>query len=288
MTRHEPPGRPGRTAGLGLAAALAVAFVAACVGSVTGSPPARPSSALGEPAMTIFAAASLRSAMEAAIGAYRAVEPGLAITLSTDSTATLRTQIEQGAPADLFLAADTEHPQRLVDEGLATGQAVTFAGNSLALVVPPANPGAITSPADLARSGVKVVAAGPQVPITVYADLLIANLATLPGYPARFADGYAANVVSHEDNVTAVLTKVELGEGDAGLVYRTDAAHSASVRTIGLPTNANVTAAYAGVVVRDGDGSAAAARFLEWLRGTGGQDVLAGFGFTGPPRIPTP
>ena len=116
----------------------------------------------------------------------RGREPGLTLTISTDSSSALETQIEQGAPADVFLSADTTNPQKLVDAGLADGAAVTFAGNKLTVIVPADNPAGIASPADLAKPGIKVIAAGDEVPITKYATQLVANLAKEPGYPADF------------------------------------------------------------------------------------------------------
>ena len=116
--------------------------------------------------------------------AYEAANPGTTLTISTDSSRALETQIEQGAPADVFLSADTTNPQKLVDKGLAAGAVVKFAGNLLTVIVPTANPAGIATPADLAKAGVKVIAAGDTVPITKYATQLVANLAKQPGYPA--------------------------------------------------------------------------------------------------------
>lgn len=229
--------------------------------------------------LTIFGAASLGGALDKVRTAYEAAVPGAVLTISTDSSAALEAQIEQGAPADVFLSADTAQPHKLIDGGFATGDAVVFACNRLALIVPAANPGRITSPADLARSGLKIVAAGDAVPVSRYAAQLVANLATEPGYPPDFAAAYEANVVSKEDNVRALVAKVELGEGDAGIVYLTDAAASVNVRTIDLPGDANVPASYAGVVVANASGTDAAAAFLAWLAGPDGQAILASFGF---------
>ncbi len=127
-----------------------------------------------------------------------------------------------------------------------------------------------------------MIAAGDEVPITKYASKLIANLASEAGYPADFAAGYAANVVSKEDNVKAVVAKVELGEGDAGIVYVTDAAASSAVATIDVPDAANVPATYAGVVVKASPNLAAGRAFLTWFAGSGGRAILAGFGFLPP------
>jgi molybdate transport system substrate-binding protein len=148
--------------------------------------------------------------------------------------------------------------------------------------VPSDNPAGVLIPADLAKPGVKIVAAGDAVPITTYATQLVDNLAKESGYPADFAATYASNVVSEEDNVSGIVTKVELGEGDAGIVYVTDAAGSDSVATIDVPDRANVQATYGGVVVKASADQEAAAAFLAWLAGREGQAVLAELGFLPP------
>ena len=227
----------------------------------------------------VFAAASLRDVLGRAIPAYTADRPGVRFVVSTDSSAALRAQIEQGAPADLFLSADTTNPARLVESGLAEGEPVAFAAAELVIVVPADNPAGIRSPADLARDGVRIIAAGPEVPITGYADRLIAALAGIDGFPADFAARYAANVRSREDNVRAVLAKIELGEGDAALVYAPDARSSARLATILLPDGVRVAATYAGVVVRDAVAADAAGVFLAWLAGPDGGAILADLGF---------
>jgi molybdate transport system substrate-binding protein len=259
--------RPGRAVAL-VAIALLVAACAAA--DSTGI------------RLTVYGAASLRGVLAEVAAAYERAVPGTTLTTSTDSSATLAAQIEQGAPADVFLAADTANPARLAAAGLADGEPVAFAGNRLAVIVPAGNPAGIRSPSDLARPGVKVIAAGDEVPITAYAQRLVDNLAAEPGYPARFAAAYAANVVSREDNVKAVVAKVELGEGDAGIVYLTDARASDRIETVDVPEGANVSATYAGVVVRASGHLAAARAFLAWLAGPDGTAILARSGFLPP------
>jgi molybdate transport system substrate-binding protein len=232
--------------------------------------------------LTIYGAASLKAALAKVKAAYETAVPGTTITVSTDSSAALETKIEQGAPADVFLSADTTNPQKLVDKGLAEGALTRFAGNLLTVIVPAANPAHIRTPADLAEPGVKIVAAGDAVPITKYATQLVANLAEQPGYPDQFASRYALNIASKEDNVAAVVSKVELGEGDAGIVYVTDARTSTKVTTIAVPDAANVPATYAGVVVKASKNTAAAGAFLAWLAGPDGQAILSTFGFLPP------
>jgi molybdate transport system substrate-binding protein len=258
---------------------LAAALLGGCAGASAASEP--PATAGVE--LTVFGAASLKDALEAAATAYEARNPGTTLAISTDSSAALATQIEQGAPADVFLSADATNPEQLVDGGLADGEAVAFAGNALAVIVPTDNPAGIASPADLARPGVRVVAAGEEVPITGYATELVENLAREPGYPADFGAAYAANIVTREDNVKAVVAKIELGEGDAGVVYVTDAAASDAVSIVDVPTTADVAATYAGVVVKATRQPDAARAFLAWLAGPDGQAILSEFGFLPPP-----
>ena len=232
--------------------------------------------------LTIYGAASLKGILEEANTAYSAAVPGATLTVSTDSSSTLEMQIEQGAPADVFLSADTTNPKKLVDAGLADGEPVVFAVNKLTVIVPADNPAGITSPADLAKPGVKIIAAGDDVPITKYATQLVGNLAKVSGYPAGFEAAYATNVVSREDNVKAVVAKIELGEGDAGIVYVTDAKASTKVATVDVPDAANVPANYAGVVVKASSHAEAARAFLAWLAGPAGQVILARAGFLPP------
>ena len=232
--------------------------------------------------LTIFAAASLSGVLAKVKDAYVAANPGTTLTVSTDSSAALETKLEQGAPADVFLAADTANPKRLVNAGLAAGAAAVFAGNKLTIVVPTDNPGAVGKPADLAKPGLKVIAAGDEVPITRYATQLVANIAKQPDAPAGFEAAYAANVVSKEDNVKAVIGKIELGEGDAGIVYVTDAKASTQVTTVDVPDAVNVPATYAGVVVGISTHKESARTFLGWLTGVDGQAILASLGFLPP------
>ena len=269
---------------------VVIAFVAACsgpgaAGSVGPTGAVAPSTAptlvswAGAVELTIFSAASLKGALDAVETAYAMAAPGVTLTIATDASSTLRTQIEQGAPADVFLSADQTNPKMLVQKGLADGAAVDFAGNTLAVIVPTANPAGIATLADLAKPGVKVIASGADVPITKYVRQVVANLAGLGGYPAGFAAAYDGNVVSKEENVKAVVAKIELGEGDAAIVYATDAKASTKVATVPIPVEANVPATYAGVVVRASPNAAAAHTFLTWLAGPDGQAVLGTFGF---------
>jgi molybdate transport system substrate-binding protein len=258
----------------------AIVFAACSSLGASSAPSAAPPASAVE--LTVYAAASLKGALDAAKPAYESTHPGVTIAISTDASSALETKIEQGAPADVFLSADTTNPKKLVDAGLTAGPAVDFARNELTVIVPTANPAKLMTPADLAKPGVKVIAAGDAVPITKYASQVVANVAKDPGYPADFEAAYRANVVSKEDNVKAVVAKLELGEGDAAIVYLTDAKASSKVTTIDIPASANVLATYAGVVIKSSQNPAAAQAFVTWFAGPDGQAILAGFGFLPP------
>jgi molybdate transport system substrate-binding protein len=252
----------------GVAAALAMALaLAGCAGP-------DPSGV----EIVVAGAASLQDALNAAATSYEHGHPTVGVRFSFDASSALRAQIEQGAPVDAFASADTTNPQQLVDHGLAEGPVKVIARNQLVIVVPRSAAAAVATPLDLARSGVKVIAAGPAVPISTYAAQLIAGLARLPGYPPDYATRIAANTVSREDNVRAIVAKVALGEGDAGIVYATDAL-AANVGTIEIPAGSNVIATYGAVTISASPHPAQARAFLDWLAEPDGQAVLVRFGF---------
>jgi molybdate transport system substrate-binding protein len=271
---------------------LVALLVAACGGgnpapsgavpTVASTAPSAAASAASAGASTeiqIYAAASLKSVLTKVKVAYEAANAGITLTVSTDSSAALETKIEQGAPADVFLSADMANPQKVVDKGLASGTVVKFAENRLTVIVPTANPAKITTPADLAKSGVKIIACADGVPIQKYTTQWLAKVAALPAYGAGFAAKFTANVVSREDNVGAIVTKVGLGEGDAGIVYVTDAKETYKVAAIAIPSEENIAASYGGVVVKASKKADAATAFLTWLASPSGQQILSDAGF---------
>ena len=251
--------------------AIGLAATAACA--------TRPADGAAPTDLVVFAAASLKAPLERAAVAYEGAHAGTAISLSFDSSASLRTQIEQGAPADLFLSADLANAERVAHAGLGRDAVTSFAGNALAVAVPVENPAGIETVFDLARDGVAIVAAGPDVPITTYAAELVDRIGALLDAPPDFEARYDRNVVSREDNARAVVAKLELGEGDAAIVYRTDAIATSKLRTIALPAGTDVAVAYGGIVIARSAHGAEAEAFLAWLAGPEGQAILAGFGF---------
>ena len=185
-------------------------LIAACSsGSASPSSASRPSTttrgsrrqaprALPGPNLTVLGAASLKGVLDKAKAAYETANPGTTLTISTDSSAALETKDRAGRPGRRLPVRRHDEPEEARRRGFASGAAVTFAGNKLTVIVPTANPAGITTPADLAKTGVKVIAAGDAVPITKYATQLVANLAKETGYPADFAAAYTANIVSRK------------------------------------------------------------------------------------------
>ena len=286
--------------GLALAAA-ALLLVAGCAASASPSATAVPTAQVSPPAtvvptatttatatavpaeIAVYAASSLTEAFDALAVAYEAANPGTRVTLSYDSSAALRAKIEQGARVDVFASADTKNPDALVSAGLAAGPTTPFAANELAVIVPASNPAGLTDPYGLAGPGVKVIAAGEKVPITAYAASLLENLEAYKGAQADLIPSYERNIVSREDNVKGIVAKVELGEGDGGIVYATDArAAGDKVRTLPVPPGTNVRATYGAVILTDAPEPAAAAAFLAWLTGQDAQSILSSYGFSAP------
>ena len=146
--------------------------------------------------------------------------------------------------------------------------------------VPADNQARVATPKDLAKPGVKLVLAAPDVPIGSYARQVIDKLAAEPAYGAAYRDATLKNLVSNEANVRAILTKVELGEADAGIVYRTDALISGTkVKTVAIPDSANVIATYPIAVVRSSRNTKVAAAFIEFLGSAEGRRLLTDAGF---------
>ncbi|MEX2238013.1 MAG: molybdate ABC transporter substrate-binding protein [Dehalococcoidia bacterium] len=229
--------------------------------------------------LTVFAAASLTDAFGEMGSVLEANNPELDIEFNFASSNSLLTQIQEGAPADVYAAAAPNPVDTAVEEGLVTTPEV-FALNVPVIVVPADNPAGIESPADLANGGVKLVLAAEDVPIGTYSRQVITNLSQDPEYGDDYDDAVLDNVVSNESDVRAVLAKVELGEADAGIVYISDAAVSGDkVRTIEFPEESNVIAEYPIAVVEDGDNGEAAAAFVEFVLSDVGQAILVEYGF---------
>jgi molybdate transport system substrate-binding protein len=185
----------------------------------------------------------------------------------------LAAQIQQGAPADVFAAASPKYPEQLYQKGLVL-KPVVFATNRLVLIVPASNPAGISSVYDLCKSGVKIDIGDKAVPIGAYTRQVLTTLGL---------QCVLSNVVSNEQNVRDILTKVSLGEADAGFVYVTDARTvPGKVRTILLPGWAQPHVKYEIAVVKSSSKQAAAAAFIKKVLARQGQKLLLAAGFGGP------
>lgn len=213
---------------------------------------------------TVFAAASLTESFPAIADAR----------FSFAGSGTLAEQIRQGAPADVFASASPRETGELFAEGLVE-RPVTLAYNRLTVIVPRGNPAGIASVDDLAREGVRLAVAGPDVPVGAY---------TVEALDALGLRGALANVVSREPDVKDVVGKVALGEADAGVVYATDArAAEERLRTIPVPDGAQPEVRYEIAVVRASDDPAGAREFVARATGPEGRAALTAAGF-----LPTP
>jgi molybdate transport system substrate-binding protein len=214
------------------------------------------------PRLTVLAASSLTDVLPQ-------LAPGNLYSFGGSDA--LATQIEQGAPADLFASANTSLPAKLHVGGLVE-RPVPFTRNALVVVVPASNPAQITSVRDLAGSGVSVDVANTSVPVGGYTQKVLQRLG--------LAKQVNANVVSRETDVRTVLAKVSLGQADAGFVYATDARTVAKkVHVIRIPASAQPNVTYAIAVVTKSTHQAAARALVDRLRGKAGQALLAGYGF---------
>ena len=241
--------------------------------TVTGC--ARQSAAPVEPAsLTVFAAASLTDVFEAVGEAYEKAHPETKVVFNFAASSALRTQIQEGAAADVAAFAGENDMQGLVESGLANGDAAQiFAGNDLVVVVHPDRAAVVGSLDDLAKPGVKVVIAAEGVPAGDYARQVLTNLGASLG--AGFASAVLANVVSEEDNVRQVLAKVQLGEADAGWVYRSDAQAAAELGVIEIPPEANVRARYPIAILLAAPHPRAAQEFVDLVLSAEGQRLIA-------------
>lgn len=209
--------------------------------------------------LTVYAASSLTDV-------FPKIDPHARFQFGGSNT--LAAQIVQGAPADVFASASTRLAKQLFSQGLCS-KPVVFARNALVVVVPKSNPANILSVYDLRRSGVKLVIAGPGVPVGTYTLQILEKL--------NLSGAVLQNVVSRETDVRDVLAKVALGEADAGFVYSTDAkAVSGKVRVITIPRSAEPTVEYGICAVSKSNG---AARFIHNVMSKRGQALLVRFGF---------
>ena len=245
----------------------------------TGSPTAVEAVPFPENAgtVTIFAAASLTDAFAEVETTLEAANPGLDIVNNFAGSQALVTQLTEGAPADVAALAANTAMTNAIEADVISGEPESFVENRLTLVVPADNPAGIASAADLAKPGIKLVLAQEEVPVGGYSRDSICNMAAdTATYGDDFVANVAGNVVSQEDNVRAVLSKVALGEADAGIVYTSDVTDD--VVAIEIPEAVNELATYPIAPVAGGNQDAAAA-YISFILSPDGQAILESYGF---------
>lgn len=218
--------------------------------------------------VTVYAASSLTSSFEHLAEDFEADHDGVTVELVLGGSSDLVTQLQEGAPGDVFASADTTNMDKLTAEGLEGQEPQDFASNTLQIVTPPDNPAAIEGLADLADPAVNLVICAPEVPCGA-ASLAVAEAAGLTFSP-----------VSEEQKVTDVLGKITSGEGDAGLVYVTDVqAAGDDVLGISFPESSAAVNTYPITTLADSEEPGLAAEFVELVLSNAGQQVLSDAGF---------
>jgi molybdate transport system substrate-binding protein len=253
---------------LAAAAALSLAACGSSSGSGSTSSPAASSSVSGS--ITVFAAASLKESFTTIGKAFEAAHPGTTVTFNFGPSSTLATQITQGAPADVFASASTKTMDTVTTAGAASDP-TTFAVNTMEIATPNPQKVPVAALADLASASVKTVVCQKDVPCGAAAAKLFEQ------------NKLTVTPVSEEADVKAVLTKVELGEADAGIVYVTDVlAAGSKVVGVPIPTDQNVTTTYPIAPITGSVNAATAQAFVDYVLSPAGQKVLTAAGFASP------
>jgi molybdate transport system substrate-binding protein len=229
--------------------------------------------------LLVYAAASLTDAFSTLGDRFSAAHPGTHVTFNFAGSQQLAQQLAQGAPGDVFAAANQRQMQAVMDTGrIADGAARIFVRNRLVVIVPAANPAGLVTLQDLARPGIKLVLAAPEVPVGAYSAAFLDKAAS--DYGADYAARVRANVMSYEENVRFVVSKVALGEADAGIVYVSDVTGETAqhVGRITIPDHLNIFAEYPLAALSDAKNPALAQAFVDYVLGPEGQAILAEYG----------
>jgi molybdate transport system substrate-binding protein len=264
MSHRKCTSRRRARSGLVLCVLLIALVAGACSSSSHSSSPS------GEPKgqLLVFAATSLTGAFDQIGKQFQQANPGVTVRFNYSGSSTLATQITQAAPADVFASADNQNMTTVVSAKLVKGSPQVFTKNKMEIMVPPGNPKKITSVADLANPAVKVAVCAPAVPCGAYAQEVFKKA------------GVTVKPVTEEQNVGGVVTKVTLGEVDAGMTYSTDVkAAGSKAEGVVIPPEQNVTADYPLAEITTAPNPTAAAAFIAYVLSPAAQGVLSEFGF---------
>ncbi len=230
----------------------------------------------------IFAAASLTEPFSEIIRAFEKSHPDVDVIPNFAGSQQLAQQIAQGAPVDVFASANQNQMKAAIASGrVNAGDEQIFVNNRLVVIVPADNPAGITSLQDLSKPGYSLILADEAVPVGRYSLIFLEQASQDPALGAGYKDAVVENVVSFEENVKAVLSKIILGEADAGIVYSSDVgpADESRLMKLDIPDPLNVQAAYYLAPINDSQGSGLAQEFIASILAPAGQDSLSRFGF---------
>ncbi|MEP6574322.1 MAG: molybdate ABC transporter substrate-binding protein [Gemmatimonadota bacterium] len=233
--------------------------------------------------LTVFAAASLTESFGELGRLMEQRHPGLTVRFNFAGSQQLAAQLEQGAEADVFASADDRWMKSVQEKQLLAAEPQIFARNRLVVIVPASNPARIDRLAQLSGRGIKLVLAADAVPAGRYSREVLQKLSASTGFEADYGRRVLANVVSQEENVKSVVTKVQLGEADAGMVYRSDVTPAVSryLKVLDIPEESNVLASYPIATIRNSAQRALADGFVDLVLSAEGQSVLERHGFLG-------
>lgn len=232
--------------------------------------------------LTVLAAASLTESFTEIGALFESKNPGVTVQFSFAGSQALEEQLEQGAAADVFASASKKYMTAAITAGRVNeADSQLFATNRLVVIIPKENTAGITSLADLAKPGIKIDLADKAVPVGQYSLDFLDKAAASADYGEAYKTAVLANVVSYEENVKAVVTKISLGEADAGIVYVTDITSDVTdkVSTIEIPDDLNTVAYYPIAPISDSANADLAKAFVELVMSPEGQAILAKYGF---------
>lgn len=256
-------------------------LLSACVPYAISSAPAT-DNAVSPSVLSVLAAASLTESFTEIGILFEEANPKVKVVFSFAGSQQLVQQIAEGAPADVFASASNKYMDMAIQSGRVEESAsVVFVKNDLVVIFPADNPGQISTLADLARPGIKLDLAAAEVPVGKYALEFLEKAALNADFSPSFKDNVLLNVVSYEENVKSVLTKVQLGEVDAGIVYTSDVAGDAAagLGVLEIPDQLNVIASYPIAPITDSKNLELAKAFMAFVLSSQGQSVLALHGF---------
>jgi molybdate transport system substrate-binding protein len=240
--------------------------------------------------LTVFCAASLTGAF-GEIGQMYKNETNISVVFNFDGSQVLRTQIENGAYADIFVSANKKQMNLMKNEGFMNNSSITvFTKTKPVIIVPEENPAKIQNISDLAKPGIKIVIGTKDVPIGDYTLQILAKLANDSAFGPEFRKLVMANVVSNDTNVNYITSKVALGEADAGIAYKSDVTKNlaAKITKIEIPDKYNVIAEYPMGILKQSKYPALSQEFMNLVESDKGMAVLEKYGFESPKTPETP